>query len=163
MAKPLSAKAIALYEALVETLPDVELKGKASRYTSRNGHMFSFLCDPELALRLPEEQRDSFRKKYKTDLCIQHGAVMVEYVMVPASLLAKTQQLSKWFKSSYDYIGTLKPKPTTRKKSSKKKSQKKSASKKKSSAKKTVKKATKNKKKSSTTKKKGAKKKTTKR
>ena len=114
----MSNDALALYEKLVATNPDVERKGKAMPYTSRNGHMFSFLAkDGKMSLRLPETKRETFLKKHKTKLSEQHGRVMKEYVLVPASLLKNTRTLKKYFDLSYEYIGTLKPKPTTRKKS----------------------------------------------
>lgn len=92
------AEKLALYEKLVATHPDVERKGAAMPYTSVNGHMFSFPTERgTLALRLPDEQRDAFLKKYKTKLCERHGTVMKEYVEVPDSLLAKTRELKKYF------------------------------------------------------------------
>ena len=109
--------ALALYEKLVATIPDLERKGASLPYTSRNGHMFSFLTkEGRLALRLPEEEREAFLKHHKTKLCQQHGTVMKEYVVVPDALLKKTKQLQQSFQSSYDYVGSLKPKPTTKKK-----------------------------------------------
>jgi TfoX/Sxy family transcriptional regulator of competence genes len=107
---------LALYEKLVATLPGVERKGAAMPYTSVNGHMFSFLTPAgKLALRLPSEERDAFLKKHKTKLCEQHGTVMKEYVEVPDSLLTRTQDLKKHFESSFAYVKSLKPKPTTKK------------------------------------------------
>jgi len=109
---------LALYEKLVATNPSVERKGAANPYTSLNGHMFSLLQPPGvLALRLPEEEREKFLKKYKTTLFEAYGVVMKEYVKVPDSLLKNTKVLQKYFDLSYQYIGTLKPKPTTKKKS----------------------------------------------
>lgn len=125
-ASTIPADALALYEKLIATNPDVDRKGAAMPYTSRNGHMFSFLTkEGKLALRLPEEARDAFLKKYKTTLCEQHGRVMQEYIVVPDSLLKKTRELQKFFAASFDYIGTLKPKPTTRKKATTKAKRKK--------------------------------------
>ena len=84
-------------------------------YTSRNGHMFSFL-DPagSMALRLSADDRDAFLAKYRTRLAEQHGRVMQEFVVVPDDLLERTDELAEWFARSYEWIGTLKPKPTTR-------------------------------------------------
>jgi hypothetical protein len=111
---------VELYEKLVATNPRVQRKGATMPYTSLNGHMFSLLTKTGmLALRLPPGEREAFLKKYKTKLCEQYGAVMAEYVEVPGALLSKTQELKKFFDISYDYVGTLKPKPTTRKKKTK--------------------------------------------
>jgi len=119
---------LALYEKLVATNPNVERKGATMPYTSLNGHMFSFLTKTgTLALRLPDDDRDAFIKKYKTQLCEQHGRIMKEYVEVPDSLLKKTREMKKYFDLSFAYVGSLKPKPTKRakKKTTKKKPAKK--------------------------------------
>ena len=106
-----------LYEQLVATNPKVQRKGKIMPYTSLNGHMFSFLTkNGQLALRLPADERESFLEKFKTELCVQYGRVMKEYVLVPEALLKKTDALKMYFDASYNYIGTLKPKPTKKKK-----------------------------------------------
>ncbi len=118
-----------LYEKLVVAFPEVERKGAAMPYTSCNGHMFSFLTkDGKLALRLPDEPREAFIKKFKTKLCEQHGTVMKEYVVVPDTLLKKTAELKKHFRASLDYVSSLKPKATTRKKKQTKKVAKKTSS-----------------------------------
>jgi hypothetical protein len=112
-----AADALKHYEKLIATHPKVERKGATMPYTSVNGHMFSFLTkSSRMALRLPEPERDGFLKKYKTKLCEQHGAVLKEYVEVPDSLLPKTQELKKFFAVSYEYVASLKPKPTKKEK-----------------------------------------------
>ena len=119
-AAAIPADIVALYEKLVATNPRVERKGATMPYTSVNGHMFSFLTSTgKLALRLPDEARDEFLKKYKTKLCEQHGTVLKEYVEVPDVLLKRTPELKKYFDLSYDYVAALKPKPTTRKEAKK--------------------------------------------
>jgi hypothetical protein len=106
-----------LYEKLVATNPKVERKGDTVPYTSLNGHMFSYLSkEGKLALRLAEKEREGFLKKYKAKLCEAYGRVQPEYVEVPDALLAKTAELKSFFDSSYEYVGSLKPKPTTKKK-----------------------------------------------
>ena len=105
-----------LYEKLIRTNPKVERKGAANPYTSLNGHMFSYLNPSgSLALRLPEDERNKFLKKYKTTLFEAYGVVMKEYVTVPDSLLRDTKTLQRYFQLSYEYIQTLKPKPTKKK------------------------------------------------
>ena len=106
-----------LYEKLVATNPSVQRKGATVPYTSLNGHMFSYLTkEGKLALRLPAEEREAFLKKYKTTLCEAYGIVQREYVIVPDALLSSTRELKKFFDCSYEYVSSLKPKPTTRKK-----------------------------------------------
>jgi TfoX/Sxy family transcriptional regulator of competence genes len=115
------AASLALYEKLVATNTKVERKGATMPYTSLNGHMFSLLTkEGWLALRLPSDAREAFLKKYQTKLCVQYGTVMKEYVQVPDDLLKKTTELRKYFDQSYAYVGSLKPKPTTRKAAAKK-------------------------------------------
>ena len=121
MAKPQKSAAPAdkleLYEKLVATLPGVERKGATVPYTSLNGHMFSYLSkDGKLALRLPDGPREEFLRKYKARLCQAYGIVQPEYVEVPDLVLLKTSELKKYFDSSYEYVVSLKPKPTAKKK-----------------------------------------------
>ena len=106
-----------LYDQLVATNPAVERKGATVPYTSCNGHTFSYLSKQgTLALRLPSPDREAFLKKYKTQLCQAYGVVQPEYVDVPDTLLASTQELKKYFDASYAYVSSMKPKPTTKKK-----------------------------------------------
>ncbi len=115
------AESLALYEKLVATNRKVERKGATMPYTSLNGHMFSLLTkEGWLALRLPSEAREAFLKKYKTKLCVQYGTVMKEYVQVPDALLKKTAELRRYFDLSYEYVGSLKPKPASKKAAAKK-------------------------------------------
>jgi hypothetical protein len=48
-------------------------------------------------------------------LCEAYGRVQPEYVEVPDLLLSSTPELKKYFDCSYRYVGSLKPKPTTKK------------------------------------------------
>jgi hypothetical protein len=108
--------AIEVYERLIATQPGIERKGAKLPYTSMNGNMFSFLAeDGTLALRLAAADRTSFIERYRTAQHVAHGAVMKEYVDVPAALLEDTAALVPWFAASVAYAATLKPKPTTRK------------------------------------------------
>lgn len=107
------ADKLALYEKLLATHPGIERKGDANAYTSLNGHMFTLMgASGVLALRLPQEEREKFLKKYKTQLFEAYGAVMKEYVAVPERLLRNPKELGNYLDLSYEYIKTLKPKPT---------------------------------------------------
>src|SRR5215470_13619831 len=91
------ARAVGLYDALIATHPDIERKGKSSPYTSVNGNMFTILsADGTLGMRLAEADRDAFIAFYRTGLHQAHGAVMKEYVAVPAELLARTSELAPY-------------------------------------------------------------------
>jgi len=106
---------VALYEALIAMHPEVERKGKSSPYTSINGNMFTILsADGVLGMRLGAADREAFVETFGTSLYEAHGAVMKEYVAVPAELLAETERLAPYLTKSYDYAKGLKPKPTTR-------------------------------------------------
>ena len=110
------ARTLELYDRLAATNPDLKRKGKTMPYTSLNGHMFSFLTkEGMLALRLPKNDRETFITQFDTELCIQYGRVMKEYVIVPEELLEQTDQLKEYFDISFKYIGSLKPKPTKKK------------------------------------------------
>ncbi len=114
--------ALVLYERVVAANPLVERKGDTMPYTSLNGHMFSVLHkDGTLALRLPAPERAAFLKKYKTTLAAQYGSVQPEYVVVPDALLSKTRELKRYFDVSFAYVGSMKPKPTTKSKAGSKK------------------------------------------
>jgi len=106
---------VELYEKLVATIPDVERKGAANPYTSVNGNMFSqLLPSGRVSLRLPEAEGEAFIRKYKTKNTEQYGVVQKEYVEIPDGLLATTNDAAKYFRLSYDYASSLKPKATKR-------------------------------------------------
>jgi hypothetical protein len=107
------AAKVDLYDKLIATHPEIERKGAANPYTSLNGHMFTLLHDSRsLAIRLPEDKREEFLKKHKTTLFKAYGVAMKEYVAVPDALLKNTRELRKYLELSYEYVKTLKPKPT---------------------------------------------------
>ena len=67
-----------------------------------------------LALRLPTVERERFIERFGVNPHSAYDIVMKEYVMVPPTLLADTQQLAPFYASSYAYVADLKPKPTRR-------------------------------------------------
>lgn len=120
MSKPVNtipAEKLELYNQLIAALPEIERKGKTVPYTSVNGHMFSFLDkDGIMGLRLSKEDRENFVQEYNTPPMVQYGSVMKEYVKIPDELLSNTQKLSDYLKISYEYVKSLKPKPTKKNK-----------------------------------------------
>ena len=111
-----SNRKVELYEKLIATIPNFERKGDANPYTAVNGNMFTLLHQSSrLAIRLPEDKRQEFLKKYKTKLFEAYGAVMKEYVEVPDALLKNTNGLKKYLECSYEYTKTLKPKLSKKK------------------------------------------------
>ena len=107
-----------LYDALLATHSEKpERKGKNMMYTSMNGHMFTYLSkDNEFGIRMSKEDKAEYEEKYGTGPFIQYNSVMQGYVCVPDELFQKTEELAPWLAKSYDYIASLKPKPTTKKK-----------------------------------------------
>ncbi len=107
-------EALARYRAVVAAASsEAEIKGAKNPYTSRNGHMFSFLtADGSMALRLSEELGEQFRAEYESGPVEQYGSVMRGYVSIPAELLDQPAELAPWFDEAWDWIGSLPPKPT---------------------------------------------------
>ena len=111
-----SNEKVELYEKLIATIPNLERKGDANPYTAVNGNMFTLLHQSSrLAIRLPEDKRQEFLKKYKTTLFEAYGAVMKEYVAVPDAMLKNTKDLKKYLEFSYEYAKSLKTKPSRKK------------------------------------------------
>ena len=97
---------VALYDKLLATHSEIERKGAKNPYTSRNGHMFSFLDKTgALSLRLGKDEREAFLKKHKTELSFQYNTVMKEYVLVPGPLFKKTRTMAKYLAMSWEYVG----------------------------------------------------------
>ena len=108
------AVALELYtDAVQASSIDSDVKGAKNPYTSRNGHMFSFLDqDGVMAIRLSDDLRDEFMAAYDSGPVIQYGSVMRGYVSVPSDLLEDTSEAAAWLGRSYEWIGTLPPNPT---------------------------------------------------
>ena len=105
-----------LFDQLIAVRPEIERKGANNAYAAVNGNMFLLMqADGVLAIRLPEDARAEFLKKYKAKLHEAYGAVMKEYAAVPEAALGKTKEMQKYVAASYDYAKTLKAKPTKKK------------------------------------------------
>ena len=102
------AAKIALYDRLLATDPTIERKGATIPYTSTNGKMFSYLSPSgDLRLRLPNEDRVAFMKKYRAKPVIQSGVVMKDWVGVPSALFARTAELKPYLAISRAYAARL--------------------------------------------------------
>ena len=112
-AYPGPVESLERYRTVVDASGNGEVKGAKNPYTSRNGHMFSFL-DPEgtMALRLSPELEADFRSKYESGPVVQYNSTMRGYSSVPAELLEDTEALRVWYDRAWEWIGTLDPKPT---------------------------------------------------
>ena len=107
------ADKLELFDKLIAIRPEIERKGANNAYAAVNGNMF-LLMQPDgvLAMRLPDDARGEFVKKYKAKLHEAYGVVMREYVAVPDAVLGKTKELQKYVATSYEYTKSLKAKPT---------------------------------------------------
>ncbi|MDE1466798.1 hypothetical protein [Aurantiacibacter sp. D1-12] len=106
-------EALAIYERVVADYPDLKVKGKANRYTSMNGNMFSFLDkNGELKLRFSEAEKKAYNETYGTGDVIQHNSVMRGYIGVTPAIMADEETLKKLFASCVAHAKTLKPKAT---------------------------------------------------
>ena len=114
MAKtPPTQAQIEAYDRLLATHDDIERKGKNLLYTSVNGHMFTvFSTEAKLGIRLPKAEREAFLEEHQTTILRSYGHNMPEYVTVPDDLLEDTERLAPYLAASYDYVTSLKPKPT---------------------------------------------------
>lgn len=114
---PGPAEALERYKAVVaSSAGDSIVKGAKNPYTSRNGHMFSFLDSVgSMALRLSDALGAEFQSTYDSGPVMAYGSVMRGYVSVPTELLGDTGELAAWFDKAYDWIGSLPPKPTKKK------------------------------------------------
>ena len=109
------AEKLELFDQLIAVRPEIERKGANNAYAAVNGNMFLLMqADGVLAIRLPEDERAEFLKKYKAKLHEAYGAVMKEYVAVPeAALVAgKIKEMQKYVAASYEYAKSLKAKAT---------------------------------------------------
>lgn len=102
------AAKLARYDKLIATDPSIERKGVTIPYTSVNGKMFTYLSPTgDLRLRLPQDERDAFIKKYRTKLAVSNGVVMKDFVAVPPGLLARTAELKPYLGISRAYAERL--------------------------------------------------------
>jgi hypothetical protein len=108
------AAKIALYDKLLASKPGIDRKGATIPYTSTNGKMFTYLSPSgDLRLRLPEEERVAFMKKYRTEPVVQSGVVMKDWVAVPAPLFARVAELRPYLEKSGAYAVRLGTKSAT--------------------------------------------------
>jgi hypothetical protein len=110
-ASAIPAAKLALYEKLIATDPRIERKGATIPYTSSNGKMSTYLSPTgELRMRLPDDERAAFMKKYGAKLAVTHGVIQKNFVAVPSALLARTAVLKPYLAMSHAYAERLGPK-----------------------------------------------------
>lgn len=106
------------YTDYIKEWGKVERKGKNNPYTSLNGHMFSFVDKKNeyLAVRLSKEGKASFNEQHNMGDVIQYNSVMNGYVQIPDEMFADKKAVFKMLDQSYDFVASLKPKPSKKKK-----------------------------------------------
>jgi hypothetical protein len=105
--------ALTQYELIVATVDGLSRKGAANPYTSRNGWMTSFLDkEGSMGLRLGTADRDEFLTTFGTSIAQQYGSNMPEFAVVPPAVFEDLDAIAPWFARSWDWVGTLQPKPT---------------------------------------------------
>lgn len=107
-----------LYTRYIQEWGKVERKGKKNPYTSLNGHMFSFI-DREneyLAVRLSKEGKATYNKENNLGDVIQYNSVMNGYVEIPKKIFAGKKAVFKLLDKSFEFVASLKPKPSKKKK-----------------------------------------------
>ena len=105
------ADRLELYEELVASVPDVERKGAANPYTSRNGYMTSFIDkEGEVSLRLGKEEIEEFIEEFDSRTSMQYGKQMKDFVVVPDDILERLDDVRPWFIRSWEHTGSLPPK-----------------------------------------------------
>lgn len=112
------AAELALYERLIATLPEIELKSNfGSAYTTLNGNMFTMISKHGVVgIRLPKADREAFLEEHDAELFRGDPTwpPAKEYVAVPAAMLKDTATLAPYLEASYRYVQTLKPKAPSR-------------------------------------------------
>lgn len=99
---------LAFYDSLVEECKGFKRKGKTVPYTSANGHMFSFINKAgELGFRFSEPRKTELMKSWNSTEFISHGAVMKGYVLIPAHLFEKREELKHYLTESFNYVMLL--------------------------------------------------------
>lgn len=107
----------AIYDTLVAMDDRFERKGKTMPYTSANGHMFSQLNkDGDIGIRLPKEVGKAFMEAYGAGPFLSYGAVMKDYVTVPADLLDDLDTVAEYLGQGYDYVMSMDPPKPKKKK-----------------------------------------------
>ena len=97
-----------IYRELVARFFEDRVKGKANPYTSMNGNMYSFLDKAgTVCLRLSKDDRAQYVDRFGTRPVEQYGAIMKEYVALPADLLTDADAIEDAFRDCFAYARSL--------------------------------------------------------
>ncbi len=96
------------YDQAAALCKDFNRKGKTMPYTSANGYMFSLVNkEGQLGIRLPKEDQKAFLASNDSGPFLSHGATMRDYVLIPESMLNKTEELAGYLKKAFDFVMSL--------------------------------------------------------
>jgi hypothetical protein len=108
---------IDLFDKLIASVPEIERMGDTVPYSKANGSMFVHMNKSgSVGIRLPKEAQEEFLEKYNTELFETYNTIMKEWVCVPDDLLGRPDELKEYLLQGFEYVKTLKPKPTSKKK-----------------------------------------------
>ena len=97
-----------VYDELVAKCNRFKRKGKTMPYTSANGYMFSlYNKSGEIGIRFSKEVQETYIKEFNSSIYKSYGAVMKGYVLIPETMLADLDNVSKYLDESYDYVMSL--------------------------------------------------------
>src|SRR5258705_5389110 len=117
--KKTSPELVAAFDSALPTSPSVPRRpmfGYASAFV--NGNMFAGTFQDSIVVRLSETDRAALLKlKGAAPFAPMAGRPMKEYVVVPASMVAKPKELGAWIERGHRYGLTLPAKKTAAKKS----------------------------------------------
>ena len=120
--KKTSPELVAAFDKAVPASPNVTRRpmfGYASAFV--NGNMFAGTFQDSIVVRLAETDRAALLKLKGAAPFKPMGHPMKEYVVVPASIVAKPKELGAWIERGHRYGLTLPAKSATKKTTTKKK------------------------------------------
>ena len=99
------------YDAAIDLVDGVARKGAANPYTSGNGWMATYLGKQgEVAIRLGRDDLDAFLAEHGTERPVSYGAVMKDFALVPAAVVADAGALAALIRRAHDHVEGLPPK-----------------------------------------------------
>jgi TfoX/Sxy family transcriptional regulator of competence genes len=119
--KKTSPELVAAFDKAVPVSPSVTRRpmfGYASAFV--NGNMFAGTFQDSIVVRLAETDRSALLKVKGAAPFQPMGHPMKEYVVVPASIVAKPKELGAWIERGHRYGLTLPAKSATKKTTRKK-------------------------------------------
>jgi TfoX/Sxy family transcriptional regulator of competence genes len=106
----------AWFESLVPDAPGVNVRpmfGNLAAFV--NGNMFLGLLGTQVAVRLPEDDREELLKQKGAEIFAPMGRAMKEYVVLPDAWRKSRAKAEHWVDRSLAWASTLPPKKPKRK------------------------------------------------